>query len=160
MVNPQTQAMTKSLPDGIATVEKTSRVLADITVKLKDGSIADSTKVSGKPSWLVMGGGSFSEAFENYLLDKEEGDNLVFELEPIDAFGESKPDLIQFMDLSAFPQDIEITIGSIIGFAQPAGGELPGIIRNVEGSSVKVDFNHPLAGETVIFEIEIKKIKG
>jgi len=152
--------MTNSLTDEKIAVEKTSRVLADITVKLKDGSIADSTKVTGKPSWLVMGDGSFSEAFEKYLLDKEEGDNLVFELEPIDAFGESKPDLIQFMDLSAFPQDIEISIGSIIGFTQPAGGELPGIIRKVEGSSVKVDFNHPLAGETIIFEIEIKQVKS
>ena len=152
--------MTNSLTNEKIAVEKTSRVLADITVKLKDGSIADSTKVAGKPSWLVMGDGSFSDAFEKYLLDKEEGDNLVFELEPIDAFGESNPDLIQFMDLSTFPQDIEITIGSIIGFEQPAGGELPGIIRSVEGSSVKVDFNHPLAGEAIIFEIEIKKIKG
>ena len=150
----------KKSTDKKLVVEKTSRVLADITVKLKDGSIADSTKVTGKPSWLVMGDGSFSDAFEDYLLDKDEGDNLVFELEPVDAFGESNPDLIQFMDLSVFPQDIEITIGSIIGFEQPSGGELPGIIRSVEGSSVKVDFNHPLAGETVIFEIEIKKIKG
>jgi len=152
--------MTQSSCDINSTVRKTSRVLADITVKLKDGSIADSTKVGGKPSWLVMGDGSFSEAFEDYLLDKEKGDNLVFELESKDAFGDSNPDLIQFMDLSVFPQDIEITIGSIIGFSQPAGGELPGIIRTVEGSSVKVDFNHPLAGETVVFEIEIKQVKN
>ena len=152
--------MIQSSCDTTATVRNTSRVLADITVKLKDGSIADSTKVTGKPSWLVMGDGSFSEAFEHYLLDKEEGDNLVFELESADAFGESNPDLIQFMDVSVFPQDIEITAGSIIGFEQPSGGELPGIIRTVEGNSIKVDFNHPLAGETIILEIEIKQIKN
>ena len=52
------------------TVIGSSRVLADITVKLKDGSIADSNKISGKPSWLVLGDGSFSAAFEEYLMDK------------------------------------------------------------------------------------------
>lgn len=141
-------------------VEKKSRVLADVTVKLMNGSIADSTKVSGKPSWLVMGDGSFSPSFENELLEKQAGDNLVFELEAEDAFGKANPDLIQFMDISQFPNDLELKEGAIIAFDQPSGGQLPGLIRQVEGSSVKVDFNHPLAGEKVVFEIEIKQVKN
>ena len=140
-------------------VTKNSRLLADITIKLKDGSIADSTKVSGKPSWLIMGDGSFSNAFESYLIDKQAGDNLVFELAAEDAFGLSNPDQIHFMDVSQFPQDIELKEGAIIGFDQPDGGKVPGVIRNVQGGSVKVDFNHPLAGEAIIFEIEIKQVK-
>ena len=141
-------------------IVKNSRVLADITIKLKDGSIADSTKTSGKPSWLVLGDGSFSTAFEEYLIDKTVGDNLVFELEAADAFGLSNPDQIHFMDISQFPQDIELKEGSIIAFDQPDGGQVPGVIRSVEGGSVKVDFNHPLAGETIIFEIEIKQVRN
>jgi len=140
-------------------VNEKSRVLADITVKLKDGSIADSTKIGGKPSWLVMGDGSFSAAFEEYLQDKKTGDNLVFELPAEDAFGISDPDQVHFMDISQFPQDLELKSGAIIEFEQPNGGQIPGVIRVVEGSSVKVDFNHPLAGETIIFEIEIKQVK-
>ena len=141
-------------------IGKNSRVLADITIKLKDGSIADSTKVSGKPSWMIIGDGSFSDAFESFLLDKQAGDNLVFELPDEDAFGSSNPDQIHFMDVSQFPQDIELKEGAIIAFDQPDGGQVPGVIRNVQGSSVKVDFNHPLAGETIIFEIEIKEVKN
>ena len=86
-------------------ISKNSRVLADVTVKLNNGSIADSTKVSGKPSWLILGDGSFSPAFESYLLNKAEGDNLVFELDAPDAFGISNPDLIQFMEIHQFPED-------------------------------------------------------
>lgn len=142
------------------TVLENSRVLADVTIKLKDGSIADSTKVSGKPSWLVLGDGSFSDAFEAFLLGSKVGDELTFELEPKDAFGESQPDSIHFMDLSQFPQDIKLEKGTIIGFEQPNGSQLPGIIREVQGGSVKVDFNHPLAGETIVFEIEIKQISA
>ncbi|WP_196138384.1 FKBP-type peptidyl-prolyl cis-trans isomerase [Aliikangiella sp. G2MR2-5] len=140
------------------TVLDNSRVLADVTIKLKDGSVADSTKVSGKPSWLVLGDGSFSQAFEEYLVGSAVGDELTFELEPKDAFGESNPDSIHFMDISQFPQDLKLEKGAIIGFEQPNGSQLPGIIREVQGGSVKVDFNHPLAGETVIFEIVIKQI--
>ena len=141
-------------------IEKNSRVLADVTVKLTDGTIADSTKVSGKPSWLVLGDGSFSPAFESQLMEREAGENLVFELEANDAFGDSNPDLIQFMDISQFPQDLELKNGAIIAFDQPDGGQMPGVIREVQGGSVKVDFNHPLAGESIIFEIQIKQVKN
>lgn len=141
-------------------VQADSRVLADVTVKLKDGTIADSTKVSGKPTWLIMGDGSFSEAFESYLLGAQVNTVLTFELEPEDAFGKAEPDNIHFMEISQFPTDIELKKGTIVSFEQPSGGELPGIIREVMGASVKVDFNHPLAGETVIFEIQIKQIAG
>jgi len=148
--------MTDSVEDRIVTSH--SRVLADITVKLKDGSVADSTKVTGKPSWLVIGDGSFSEAFEAFVIGARENDSLTFELPPEDAFGLSIPDNIHFMDISQFPQDIELAKGAIVAFAQPAGGEIPGIIREIQDTSVTVDFNHPLAGETVVFEIEIKQI--
>lgn len=141
-------------------ITKTSRVLADITIKLSDGSIADSTKASGKPSWLVMGDQSFSEAFEENLLDKQVGDEVIFELAACDAFGEPNPDQIHYMDLHQFPQDIELKEGAIVGFDQPNGQKIPGIIRRVEGSSVKVDFNHPLAGKKVVFEILIHQVKS
>ncbi len=141
-------------------IGKSSRVLADVTIKLKDGSIADSTKVSGKPSWLVMGDGSFSEVFEDYLIGNKVGDELQFELEATDAFGVSNPDNIHFMDIAQFPQDVKLSKGAIVNFAQPNGGQIPGIIREVQGTSVKVDFNHPLAGESVVFEIAIKQVKS
>lgn len=140
------------------TVKENSRVLADVTIKLKDGSVADSTKVNGKPSWLILGNGSFSDAFESFLIGSSVNDTLTFELEAKDAFGESEPDNIHFMDISQFPQDIKLEKGAIVAFEQPAGGEIPGIVREIEATSVKVDFNHPLAGEAVIFEIEIKQI--
>jgi len=153
-------SMSDSSDPNSSMVEATSRVLADITVKLKDGSIADSTKVSGKPSWLIMGNGSFSAAFEAQLMQRQVGEQLVFELSAADAFGPSNPDAIDFMDISQFPQDIELKVGAIIGFEQANGDQLPGIIRAIEGASVKVDFNHPLAGEDVIFEIDIKQIES
>jgi FKBP-type peptidyl-prolyl cis-trans isomerase SlpA len=139
-------------------VQANSRVLAHVTVKLKDGSIADSTKLNNKPTWLIMGDGSFSPAFEDYLIGSSVGDQLTFELEACDAFGESEPNNIHFMDITQFPQDIKLEKGAIVTFEQPNGGSIPGIIREIQASSVKVDFNHPLAGEAVVFEVEIEKV--
>ena len=56
--------------------------------------------------------------------------------------------------------DLELKEGVIIAFDQPSGGQVPGVIRKVEGGSVTVDFNHQLAGESVVFEIEIKQVKN
>lgn len=150
------RAMSK--PALVEKINKNSRVLADVTIKLKDGSVADSTKIGGKPTWLILGDGSFSEAFVEFLIDAKVTDTLTFELNAKDAFGESQPDNIHFMDLSQFPQDIKLEKGAIVSFEQPNGNLLPGIIREIQASSVKVDFNHPLAGEAVIFEIEIRQI--
>ncbi|MDH5432945.1 MAG: FKBP-type peptidyl-prolyl cis-trans isomerase [Gammaproteobacteria bacterium] len=140
-------------------INSNSRVLADITIKLKDGSVADSTKVNGKPSWIILGNGSFSDEFENRMIGAKVGDELTFELPAKDAFGEANPDNIHFMDISQFPQDIELNSGAIISFEQAGGGAIPGIIRDVKDSSVTVDFNHPLAGKTVVFEIAVLQIE-
>jgi hypothetical protein len=72
---------------------------------------------------------------------------------PLDP--EPNPDNIYHLDRAKFGNEVEPKVGTIILFDQPNGSELPGIIRAVEGMSVTVDFNHPLAGHTVTFEVEI-----
>jgi FKBP-type peptidyl-prolyl cis-trans isomerase SlpA len=79
-------------------------------------------------------------------------------LQAEDAFGEPQPNLIQFMEIHQFPADIKLEEGVVIAFEQPDGSQLPGIIREVQGHSVKVDFNHPLAGQEITFDIEILSI--
>jgi FKBP-type peptidyl-prolyl cis-trans isomerase SlpA len=136
-----------------------SRVVMHITMTLADGSAADSTKVENKPSMVVMGDGSISPAFEKNLLGLGKGDSKKFTLAAIDAFGEVNPDNILYLDRSRFGDDAPAQEGNIITFTQPGGSELPGIIRAVNGESVTVDFNHPLAGQEITFEIEIVDIK-
>jgi FKBP-type peptidyl-prolyl cis-trans isomerase SlpA len=67
---------------------------------------------------------------------------------------------VHYMDRSRFGADLSIEEGMILAFAQPDGSEIPGIIRSVAGDSVTVDFNHPLAGQTVIFDVEIVDVKS
>ena len=79
-------------------------------------------------------------------------------MEAADAFGEPNPNNVHYMDRSRFGADLSIDEGMILAFSQPDGSEIPGIIRSVAGDSVTVDFNHPLAGKALTFEIEMVKI--
>ncbi len=132
-----------------------SEVIMHFDLKLEDGSAADSTRLANKPAKLVMGDGSLTPNFEACLLGMAKGDKKAFTLAPEDAFGHSNPDSIHHMERSRFSHDLNLEEGMIVAFAQPNGAEVPGIVRSIAGDSVTVDFNHPLAGQTVIFDVEI-----
>lgn len=135
-------------------------VIMHFDLKLQDGSAADSTRVNKKPAKLVLGDGSLTPNFEACLIGLKQGDRKSFTLPPQDAFGMPNPDNIYYMDRTKFGHDIELKEGVIVAFAQPDGSELPGIIRSAAGDSVTVDFNHPLAGQTVIFDVEIIDVEA
>lgn len=137
-----------------------SEVLFHFSIKLSDGSVADSTKVSGKPAKLVMGDGSLTPGFEACLLGLEAGKEASFTLPPEQAFGMPNPDNIYYVDIDKFGADVKPEEGAIIAFGQPDGSELPGVIRSVAGQSVTVDFNHPLAGQTLTFDVEILEVNN
>ncbi|RGP39623.1 FKBP-type peptidyl-prolyl cis-trans isomerase [Colwellia ponticola] len=140
-----------------AKIQHDSSILVHITMKLSDGSAADSTKVNNKPAKIIMGDNSISPAFEAELIGMSKGDTREFTLVAKDAFGESNPDNIHYMDIDKFTAEVPAKIGNIITFTQP-GGELPGMIKEINGTSVTIDFNHPLAGQTVTFVIDLVDI--
>lgn len=138
-------------------IQNDSSILVHITMKLSDGSAADSTKVNNKPAKIIMGDNSISPAFETQLIGMATGETREFTLEAKDAFGETNPDNIHYMGLDKFSAEVPAEIGNIITFTQP-GGDLPGMIKEVNGDSVTIDFNHPLAGQTVTFVIDLVEI--
>jgi FKBP-type peptidyl-prolyl cis-trans isomerase SlpA len=143
--------------DIIKEIKEDSTIVVHITMKLSDGSAADSTKVHNKPAKIIMGDRSISPAFETQLLGMKVGDSKEFTLEAVDAFGESNPDNIHYMEIDKFTTEAPAKVGNIITFSQP-GGELPGMIKEINGSSVTIDFNHPLAGQAVTFVIDLVDI--
>lgn len=140
-------------------ISLTSTIVAHIDMTLSDGSAADSTRVNDKPAVVQLGNQTISPAFEQQLVGLDTGDRKKFTLAAADAFGESNPDNIHYVDRTKFSSDIPTEPGAIVTFTQPGGVELPGVIREVTGDSVTVDFNHPLAGQEITFDIEIIDIK-
>lgn len=139
-------------------ITEQSTILAHITMKLSDGSAADSTKVNNKPAKIRMGDGSISPAFEAELLGLSADESKEFTLSAKDAFGEKNPDNIHYVDIAKFDADTPAKVGSIITFTTP-GGEVPGMVTEVSGGSVTVDFNHPLAGQEITFVIDVVEVQ-
>jgi FKBP-type peptidyl-prolyl cis-trans isomerase SlpA len=145
--------------DSSKAIGNSSQVILHFDLTLEDGTAADSTRVNDKPAKMVMGDGSLTSNFEACLLGLTIGDKKSFTLAPNDAFGMPNPDNIYHVDKTKFTADMDLSEGMIMGFSQPDGSELPGIIRSIAGNSVTVDFNHPLAGQTVVFAVEIIDVK-
>jgi len=139
-------------------IVKESEVVMHFSIRLSDGSAVDSTKVANKPAKFVMGDGSLTPGFEACLLGLQVGQSETFTLPPESAFGLPNPDNIHHLELSKFSSDVPAEIGTIISFTQPNGEEIPGIIRDIVADSVTVDFNHPLAGQTVTFEVDVLEV--
>ncbi|MDK9757129.1 FKBP-type peptidyl-prolyl cis-trans isomerase [Vibrio sp. D173a] len=143
----------------MTTINQDSAVTLHFTIKMQDGSVADSTHNMGKPAKFVMGDGSLSENFEQCLLGLQVGEEKAIELKAADAFGMPNPDHIHHMDRTKFVGEVEVEVGTIMAFSGPDGMEIPGIITEIAGDSVTVDFNHPLAGQDVTFEVEILSVE-
>ena len=102
-----------------------------------------------------MGDGTLVEGLELGLYGLKAGDTQRLVLEPEQAFGLHDPAKLHQLSRSEFSRELELEPGVIIGFDTPSGEELPGTVVSLTDALVEVDFNHPLAGRVVVFEVEI-----
>lgn len=134
------------------------QVSMHFTLSLADGTVADSS-VGHDPISFILGDGSMIHGLEMALYGLKAGDQQCLSIEPRDAFGFPDPDNIHDMPREEFPADVDLKPGLIMSFSTPSGEEIPGAIMEVNEAMVKVDFNHPLAGHEIIFEVEILEIR-
>jgi len=140
-------------------IGQNSTVSMHIDIRLKDGSIADSTRELKKPMNFQMGTEVFSDKLEAGLLGLKSGDKKKIMLFPNEAFGESHPANIYQIPKSQLAKMADsYEVGTIILFAQPNGAQMPGIVREIGETEVCIDFNHPLAGQVVLFDVEIMEV--
>ena len=123
-------------------------------VKLADGTVVDTT-FEGKPATLVVGDGNLLPGFEACVFGLAAGDRESLTLSPEQGFGEINTDNIRTVARHQFSRDMELTQGLVISFAGPDETQLPGVVKQVGSDTVEVDFNHPLAGRDLIFEVQI-----
>lgn len=125
---------------------------------LEDGTVADST-LEADPITFKMGDGSLIEGLELALYGLKVGDKQVLSIDPREAFGFPDEENFHQMPRSEFPDDMNIEEGMIIEFDTPSGERVPGTLTEIKNDMVTVDFNHPLAGHVITFDVEIIDIK-
>ncbi len=135
-------------------VDKGTRVTLHFALKFTDGQVIDST-FDKEPASLEIGDDNLPENFEAYLLGMKAGDQASYEVPPEKGFGQTNPNNVQVFKRSDFSADMVLEPGVMISFADARQTELPGVVSQVEGDEVTVDFNHPLAGRTLVFEVQV-----
>ena len=139
-----------------------SKVTLHFALLLNDGSVVDST-FERQPATLTIGDGNLLPGFEATLLGLAAGDEKEVVVLPENAFGMPNPLNVQYFKRSDFSSlsasDRDLQEGLIISFADAARAELPGVVKNVTETEVTVDFNHPLAGKTLRFKVQIVEVK-
>jgi FKBP-type peptidyl-prolyl cis-trans isomerase SlpA len=116
----------------------------------------------GKPATLSLGTGELSPALEQCLLGLPEGTRTIFELPAGEAFGERNPELVQWVARKLLNElgdpGEQYKVGDVVQFPTPDGmGQYAGAVQQVKegGDAVQFDFNHPLAGQPVVFEVHV-----
>jgi len=124
---------------------------------LPDGTVLEDT-FDGDPLTYYLGTGELEQGLELALIGLEEGDQQTLDINPDLAFGFPQDNMQHTLSRNEFNPDYELEPGLIIEFSTPSGDTLPGTILEVTKDSVKVDFNHPLAGQVVRYEVKIIQV--
>ncbi len=117
------------------------------------------TTFNDSPATLQLGAGQLVPALEARLIGLPEGASQIFELSAGEAFGPRNPELLQRVSLATLREhsdaDEDYAVGDVVDFNAPGGGRFAGVLLELGADDALFDFNHPLAGQPVKFEVRI-----
>lgn len=146
-------------PAGAARVGPDSHLTLHYRLSMADSGADVINTFEGKPATLQLGIGQMADALERRLLGLNEGTTTVFDLEPVQAFGLRNPELVQRVSrrmLSANSEPgMRYVPGDLLEFAGPHGDRFAGVLKEIDELGALFDFNHPLAGQRIRFEVRI-----
>jgi peptidylprolyl isomerase len=131
----------------------------EYTGTLGNGEVFDSSQ-GRQPLEVLMGAGQMIKGFEAQLMGMALNEKKVFTLSPEDAYGPKHDEMIQSISRSEVPPEMDVHIGMIVGFITPEGNQVPARVIQVDDEQMTMDLNHPLAGESLTFDIEVVGISS
>ncbi|NWO11036.1 peptidylprolyl isomerase [Chromohalobacter salexigens] len=138
-------------------IAQNSVVSFHYTLTNNEGEVLDSSE-GRDPLTYLHGAGNIIPGLEKELEGRQSGENLKVTVEPAEGYGETQPGLMQEVPRDAFQGVDDIQPGMQFQ-AQTQGGPLMVTVTQVEGDTVTVDGNHPLAGQTLNFDVEIAEVR-
>jgi FKBP-type peptidyl-prolyl cis-trans isomerase 2 len=141
----------------MAEAKKGDTVSVHYTGKLEDETVFDSSN-GGDPLSFEIGSGQIIPGFETGVIGMSPGDTKTVTIEPEEAYGRYRDDQIIEVGKEKLPEDIDPEVGQRLQVQQQNGQTAVVTIKEVTDSVVKLDANHPLAGENLTFEIELVSV--
>ncbi len=131
-----------------------SKVVFHYTVTVEDGTVVDSTKEE-EPLTVQLGENQLLPDLEKELIGMNKGEEKTIELDPEQAFGEIQEDAITDIPRQNIKLDDSIQEGMYIDLTDENEQNFRGLVKELSDDNVKIDFNHPLAGRKITFNVEI-----
>jgi FKBP-type peptidyl-prolyl cis-trans isomerase SlyD len=132
-------------------------VAIDYKLTLDSGETIDQT-TDGNTFGFIVGTGQVIKGLEDAIRGKKQGEQMNITIEPKDGYGEARADLVREIPRTNFPPDMEIQPGMPFQ-AQSPHGPVQFTVKAVNDETVTADFNHPLAGERLHFDITIQEVR-
>ncbi|MFT5199884.1 MAG: FKBP-type peptidyl-prolyl cis-trans isomerase SlyD [Planctomycetota bacterium] len=141
------------------TIVDGSVVTIHYKLTLEDGQVIDSSE-GQEPMAYLHGANGLVPGLESALGGKAEGEKLEVKVTPKEGYGELDPEGVQEVPRNAFPDDADLTAGVQFQATDQDDNPIMGTIEAADDKIVKVDFNHPLAGKTLNFDVEVVSIRA
>ena len=122
--------------------------------KLTNGTTFDSSE-GRDPLEFTVGSGQVIKGFDDAMLDMNIGDKKTVNIPVDNAYGQRSDDMMMEYPLAEFPAEMKPEIGMELHMSDNMGNVFPVVIMEIKEDSVVLDANHPLAGEDLVFEIEL-----
>ena len=135
-------------------VNASSHLTLNFALHHANGATIDST-FDKAPVELTIGDGNLLAGFEACLIGLMVGDHKTFTVAPENGFGQHNPANLQTLKRHQLGPDMVLEQGLVVSFSDAANTVLPGVVKTIDGDDVVMDFNHPLAGVELKFEVQI-----
>jgi len=143
----------------MASVKSGNKVRVHYTGRLDDGTVFDSSE-GREPLEFTVGAGEVIKGFEEAVEGMEVGEAREARVVADEAYGERRDDLMLDLPKEQVPDGLDVAPGMRLELRQPDGQAVPVTVADVGDESVKLDANHPLAGQDLNFELELVEIAG
>ena len=144
--------MNESVPIGPGT-----RVTLTFALSMESGDLIDGTGET--PASFTVGDGNLLPGFESAIFGMKQGESRRVLLEPDQAFGEPNPNNVHMLRRADFASDMTLEPGLVVSFTNPDLADIPGVVNRVFEETIEIDFNHPLAGKKLWFEVDVLEVK-
>lgn len=150
----------KTMTNTTTTVTDGATVTLHYTGTFDDGTEFDNSRTRGEPVVVTVGGGQLISGFNDALIGMAAEETKTFRLAPEDAYGQPDPARNTTLEKTIFPDDFEFETGMTIPLTGPEGQPFLSTLTEIADTTVTVDLNHPMAGKTLNFEVEVISIAG
>jgi len=134
-----------------------TRVTLNFTLALSAGDVIDST--GDEPATFEVGDGSLLPGFESAMFGMKAGDSAELPIAADRGFGLPNEENVHMLKRALFEVSEDLVEGLVVSFADGEGGERPGVVKRLFDEMIEIDFNHPLAGQDLLFSVQIKHVE-